>query len=1056
MIQRTRCWTYLSIERRALQSNIQFFDQVKASHRPSSITSRAQSRPIQSGSYANLDESTDGRRDGPTSPKSLFTFPQKIDISKFHRTKLADDFFPRVRSGEPLRFRQTSHTLIDVLGAVGEDYERPLEDTNRLDFSDRDAASSAADRQRASTDAKQREREVTSCKRNFSPKDVLIDYLQEVKPHLLAETEESSGDGKLKGRQLRRALIRFHQQHGTWLSKRNWDITDIMTWSWIVTAASAERSALRLLHAYRRHPDGGLADIPQFVSVFLLRRQGMSARGLQGLLTYFWAYMHRLHLRQPGKKGVFIESASIPNPKDDLVGMQGFMFMVIIIRLLRMARKVWPESMLNIATFFCRFMDGVNFYEQRELEKVGKSNERSAAITFMYNKVLKLLALPISLHPVESSKFQRDAQYIVLRRMNQFKPPLVVSREGYRAMTTSHLLRQKSDDERKWASLKSSFWPPWRQEKLGIDADVGPEYGKGLAAAVMSQSKYAGYSVDHWDAAAKVLSGWDTDNSPTIQSRVTIRQRGSTPKRRGASLDHSSQLWESRIRATRTLGEAWGAFCSWKDLDLSEDGQIVYLAMLEKLYTKVRATDKEIEHGSEVESEDLDIAGDHLELFRPADTQRTSLAFRNTIPTPDELFEDMVRSGIKPNVRIWHLMIRKSLDVSSLIKYMSVSGLFKTSVISENADDLSSAIKSQLIAHGEKERLGAAVAQSLATIGRTWKPQIQETYETPTHQILLTTNPLKVALDTAISTSLTDNRVWYDILVGVARAEHSIALPGKIENSLGWTHPALVNWDTARSIVEIMKSRQIPLDLWIHKTLCVNLARAAFAAGDVLYRRKGIHNVPLEQVPCMEDVMSQATKMLKQLFNSIVLPSTTSSEMQINSNSTDHSMPPSVPLMAVPNYAQLHAYIRAVGLTRDFNTLLEIARFMHTHSFRLTSWGDEFPHVRHLSSKRKCIAALRVYTERSWRPFLDLKQDAGRLPSAGAGMMPKYVRRQLRWLDDWHSGSRDAGENVVLGTGLCAGAPREVTEEMEWIFEEAEGMQGDWGGWASDDEVMLY
>ena len=184
----------------------------------------------------------------------------------------------------------------------------------------------------------------------------------------------------------------------------------------------------------------------------------------------------------------------------------------------------------------------------------------------------------------------QKAQMYLLDHMSRFQPALPVNRVGYRALVSVQLRQPKTDRERDWASLQSKAWPPWKQDRNGLDADKDMHYGTSRARRAISRSVEDGYAPRDWELASGILAGWDTDNSPTIQTRGAPPSmkvsKAETLENNQAPKDQDAKdgvlVWAARIRATRTLDEAWAGFQSYSS-QASQWDLSVWFEMYKKL-----------------------------------------------------------------------------------------------------------------------------------------------------------------------------------------------------------------------------------------------------------------------------------------------------------------------------------------------------------------------------------------------------------------------------------------------------------------------------------------
>lgn len=205
----------------------------------------------------------------------------------------------------------------------------------------------------------------------------------------------------------------------------------------------------------------------------------------------------------------------------------------------------------------------------------------------------------------------------------------------------------------------------------------------------LQQMVEAGYAPSSWETRASILGGKDTDQTPTVQTRsvlkVSTMERDDYP---------NSMHWAARVRATRTLEEAWWNFVEYKStLQGKPPAQVVYLELLAKVIWRAkfrRAQEAESQSGERlrmykgVEGEDQsratlwlkrraeiryrNVAGDGKEVqptpLNPADGAYT------VTPPPDLVgFLEMMKSdGIKINTTIASLLLEEARDHSFAIE----------------------------------------------------------------------------------------------------------------------------------------------------------------------------------------------------------------------------------------------------------------------------------------------------------------------------------------------------------------------------------------------------
>ena len=578
--------------------------------------------------------------------------------------------------------------------------------------------------------------------------DILHRYLKEVYPYV--RSYQSKRSPVQYEDSLDRSLVEvFDDASLALLNSRSYSVLDIGLWAWILHDKSSEKTALKFFAAVSLHsnPAHAYKRIPTFVLLSLLHRPVITASALRYLIICVWDYFQiypslysaSTDLRE-NKKLVSspVSSCKVwmsPSRKHGIYRtMSEATMMDFISSLLRHAQKTWPAAMVYISMMFTGHIHGDSpSNNNSHLSEV--PGDVSARLGLLCNQMLYLLGSNSLQHPWRSILYHQEAQLHVLRWMNGFQPALTVTREGYRAMIFVQLLHRKTTQEREWAELKAKSWPPWKEDKLGIDVEKGIEMGISRAAEIMSRLQEAGYSMLRWEEVAKIYSGWDTDGSPTIQMRTRESvpyfprsrrpaQSKSTPETR--LLNYNARIWAARLRATRTLNEAWACFLSYKN-DEANPSLSVYYALIEKLVleeervrNEKRREEKQIrEEKGRLEDEDegdwaeVDegashdderfledgegdsknsggwsvvhgvkswdssrvLAGDIMAVMPPPTSPRESVYLPTHPPTLAEFFDDMIKRGVKPSGRCLAFLLRRARFFTEGITYLESSTL---------------------------------------------------------------------------------------------------------------------------------------------------------------------------------------------------------------------------------------------------------------------------------------------------------------------------------------------------------------------------------------------
>lgn len=260
--------------------------------------------------------------------------------------------------------------------------------------------------------------------------------------------------------------------------------------------------------------------IPPFLLLFILRLPNLPSTTLRVLLPYITATL----VPAPFSSG---------DTKTPLV---------LLIRLLRHARAVYPSALPHIANLIAT-----------HLHPASHPPIPNSRLTATYNRLLSLFSLPTQDRPFKSVPLLQRSQFLLLRKMAFLDLP--ITREGYRALTSVQLAHRKTASEIALSRSLASTWPPWPTVRDGHAASISVTIRPlSRAAQVLQQMVEAGYAWQGWETEAAVLAGTDTDASPTIQTRTFYHGR------RNTTAASPCALWAVRVRATRTVEEAWCVF----------------------------------------------------------------------------------------------------------------------------------------------------------------------------------------------------------------------------------------------------------------------------------------------------------------------------------------------------------------------------------------------------------------------------------------------------------------------------------------------------------------
>lgn len=859
------------------------------------------------------------------------------------------------------------------------------------------------------------------------------------------------------------AILRvFDRRTLEFLSRKGYSPSDVMVWAWIITAQRSSQAALRL-GAFEDLLAGSKNRVPLFIFLFTLRRRNLNAGALRVLLLQIWRALGSNQPQEAASEDGLTEKShqdsDTPHHSWKLSGDESSI-MILIVRLLRHAREVWPQALLSIATMMTTHI-GSTARHSSDPKFNAKKIQR---LTFIYNRGLKLLSLPCRPNPYHSVSVQQQAQFRLLRRMTEFSPPLAVTREGYRAITRVQLAHKKTAAEQQWAKFKAVSWPPWKEEKLGIDSERGNEGGKSRAMESMTQMVTGGYSHGRWEQVATVFAGWDIDGSPTIQRRTSLPKPNAF--RNGDSTKYRNHdLWAARIRATRTKKEAWACFLSYEDR--YPPHQEVYYAMCEKIAHREKTLDEFLD------GEDAALPGDGKEVFPEPTSPRDVIYTRSEPPSLDVLFDQMQSHGIRPSGRFLAFLLSEAKCFKSGMNYLRNSDLSPKEIeylctVSPQGDNevggtvgdipeylFASFIRflcnaSKLEANSEESNIHF---DEVFPIFCSEKSSIEKSVlmrrprpSSPTN--LHRHEALKRAAMAMKARKPRYGPPWHYLLSRLAADRISSGKHGiyiSLERTLAWGE--------ITEVLRWMDEVDLDLDIQGFQIICSAFERAVLSGRrDISGAENGLAAIGGAH-ETFEDFVHAGLMLLKGHFDRLVLPETRTVNMDSGSSTFGPGQPLIDPscllptMLEIPSPASLHAFIRALGVTEDFEGLLYLLRWMSRFAPELKKAADERLGGKRLM--RRAIVAIRVFLENNWDKEL-LPPSSPSSDSAESGKAKPSKEGDMK---EWEKalGARDEGEESTPPTPPPTFSDPYQKEAYD-IIESTEI----WGPWPSDEEVASY
>ncbi|MCJ1294315.1 hypothetical protein MMC34_005873 [Xylographa carneopallida] len=857
----------------------------------------------------------------------------------------------------------------------------------------------------------------------------------------------------------------FNDKTTTALQLKGYDPSDVQVWAWILTAKTSLEAALRLLAVSRQSdefPDYKARLVPTFVFLFVLRRTQMTTQALRLLVEHAWQRLGKsdnsrgvLAIRDSieGKlpqsqryQRDFKRAVESANPYSR---MSEPTIVIMVIRLLRHARKLWPAAFTSISTMIttqiCTGRGGQSLREPVILNEIS-----STRLSFLYNKVLHLLSLPSSQHPYRAIPYHQRAQFNIISRMNGFEPALTINKEGYRAVVRVQLAHRKTIQEREWARRKAKSWPPWKEEKLGIDVDVGIESGRSRANESLLRLSEAGYGPQSWEGAAKVLSGWDTDRSPTIQTRTIFSKSSGQSRAHNRNIsckntETESDIWAARIRATRTLHEGWACFLAYQD-QKAPPSQAVYYAMLEKLVFDVKrrrtkATGKAAPSSHAFYGRmTAEQTGEGKEVNDLPTDPRDGIYIRTLPASVDDFFDMMLSSQIQPSGRCLAFLLSHANSLSEGFKYLRSSNLSPIVIntlleCKETALQRNPAILEQI-----PDFIFASYIRLLSRFGSAdfgYVVDMTEGNVSSVASTALTVSPLMQAFRLVIACKPSYRPPWYSLLSALTRSKVRLRDNSPIEDIDGGS---MATWSTMLRLVKQMEAAGIELDFEGFHKMCIGFEKAFFAAERVLAELRQPIRLPVGSSAISHVVSKDAIKArersrleaeaisnhgphtLKAMFKRLSVFHLGDEDLEKGTaeclpaiSELDDLIDPNIllpRLLEVPSPAELHALIRALGLSRDYDGLHALILWMAHYAPELKAVADELRNGSDLM--RRCLIATRAFMDGSWFNLVTADQE-----------QPEGLQEQV-------------SDNDI--------------EKVCRVIEAIES----WGGWPTDEEVESY
>lgn len=815
------------------------------------------------------------------------------------------------------------------------------------------------------------------------------------------------------------AAFEMSREEKDLLRRKRYIMEDVKAWAAIVMEQDSYTAAQALQKRVSIH---GMASVPLAVATYLLRRPYISARALRVLIQHTWArFMH-----------VERDTGRPPDPNSRFV---------VINRLLRHAREVWPQALEAIIEHMIRFTPDIANHNAKDTVKLVQ------IITYQMNKAMQLVSLATAVTPYKDVHYQEAPIVRILSYMANHSPALQLNRDGYRAVVRIQLAEKKTESEQKWAKLKGLSWPPWKEDRTAMDADVGPEHGISKAGETLNRMQEAGYQPEAWEQLAQIYSGWDVDGTPTIQTRVLM-----SANVKDKSLE--AAVWAARIRTTRTAQEAWACYLAFEDTRLPTDDRVLMaiFRVLHQEERRQRAAKEKVPYPKQ------DVDQSHGPLH-PGDV-------REVQPLPPSSHQHTYTRSPPPSVYEFYLQLKqrdaelgdsclaflianaKSFDIG--IEYLRAVHrkhvLDRPSRPQEMESDQMQV--PAVLFDAYIEFLSRHPSVNL-TKYRDIAPELAKMFGFGLHRKegvkFNWFHSLGQAIDLLRAQRPRSLRAWNAVLTALSNgtanhrihsALYDVVARDTIQEGVDLDRNAIVVHRLFKHVQDLYRKQNMDLDPLGFLAYCRAVESVTIASWRIAQR--GDDSRVLNIGPFARLGEATAAELLalgvgledrpyrRAVYHFRLLVGQEPLKKRLNAPALEVSDGPNLPaLLHAPGPAILHAYIRALGWCAAYRSLLGTLRWMTEHRAQLDEARERDRNGE--AVMRRAVIAVRVFMERAW--------------------MNSWGARRLGSEDESVERDEEPGSDVLRRLESPASAAQ---------IQEARALLEDWGGWATDEEVSRY
>jgi len=655
------------------------------------------------------------------------------------------------------------------------------------------------------------------------------------------------------------------------LRNAGFNTDDVAKWAWVVSPHDGEEMATRFLFLPLKNP-------PLFLLLHILRKDISRVKTLKKLLIYIWKHIM-------GKSSAYDDplsgqeiSVGSPSPavmqalsiytesEPDAPILKETEYTVMITRLLRQCRRLWPAAVLSVSYAVGPIMDSILAESSGDPKNLDRRMHRK--LCHLFNYTLTRLSLPAATEPMKSMAHNWQAQKVLLNLAGQFQPPLFLNGSAYRAVVRVLAAQKKTEREAMVSNRRSRSWPPWRIEQDGMDTcrELADDLSRSVLAAMrMTES---GYREDDRVRALKILGGQESDGTPTIQTRKLPG-----PWNR-------MQEWAARIEATRDVEEAWSAFVNFRQQQ-GKPSLSMYFAMIQKLQHEIARTRRGVEYDAS--------PGDGREVLPPShDNFSTFYCRQLQPPSVKELYKQMItESHQRPTGRFLSYMVSNARTPQEGLWYLQRSNISNEAIQflrtgRGDVPNLVEQLNDDIFAAFIKLLCRFALRSEASNQSRDFKDFF--------------VNPLLHCHQILKRSQIRFRPAWYELFEGLSRRDIIVDrdIDDRFQNDI-------FSWQVTAAALDDFHQLGLELDHRGFQIICRGFEKAAVASSH----------------PGYEQLFAQSQiRILKERFAEI-------------SEALPWGCEYGIPRLLFPiGGAHLHPYVRVLGVIKDYDEIIHLLEWM--------------------------------------------------------------------------------------------------------------------------------